>query len=484
MLKSPLTCLLLLTLCSALSAQDPADKSRIIVTSDGEIDDECSMVRFLLYTNEWDVEGIVTSSSQYHWQGHRWAGNDWLDPYLAAYAEVYPNLILHSQDYPTADHLRSVTFLGNVADEGEMEAITPGSEHIVRVLLDESDDRPVWLQAWGGINTIARALKTIEEEHPEKMDYVAGKLRFFFIWEQDDTYQTYIRPTWGKYDIPTIISDQFWAIAYQWDQIIPEDKRKYFESEWMTSHITRDHGPLCSRYKVHAENDKEGWEAGDVKPSGGFRSEGDSPAFLHMIPTGLRSLESPGYGGWGGRYVMVRDSTWLDPITDPDYSYPEGRYYAATSWGHNYMRDEFPERRELMEAYFKPMTRWVEAIQRDFASRADWCTKSFAEANHAPEVQLTTELNLVASPGERITLNAKGTSDPDGDPLTYSWWRYEDADTFAGEVSIEKANRRKATLTIPKDVEKSGTIHIVCEVSDGGTPQLTRYQRVIIDVRP
>jgi hypothetical protein len=41
-------------------------KPRIIVTSDGEIDDECSMVRFLLYANEFDVEGIVTSSSQYH----------------------------------------------------------------------------------------------------------------------------------------------------------------------------------------------------------------------------------------------------------------------------------------------------------------------------------------------------------------------------------------------------------------------------------
>ena len=47
-----------------------ADKPRVIVTSDGEIDDECSMVRFLLYTNEWDVEGIITSSSQYHAHGH------------------------------------------------------------------------------------------------------------------------------------------------------------------------------------------------------------------------------------------------------------------------------------------------------------------------------------------------------------------------------------------------------------------------------
>jgi hypothetical protein len=63
-----------------------ADKPRVIVTSDGEIDDECSLVRFLLYANEWDVEGIVTSSSQRHWQGHEWAGDDWARPYLQAYA--------------------------------------------------------------------------------------------------------------------------------------------------------------------------------------------------------------------------------------------------------------------------------------------------------------------------------------------------------------------------------------------------------------
>jgi hypothetical protein len=69
------------------------EKPRIIVTSDGEIDDECSMVRFLLYANQWDIEGIVTSSSQYHWQGHNWAGDDWIEPYLNAgrYVRVYEN---------------------------------------------------------------------------------------------------------------------------------------------------------------------------------------------------------------------------------------------------------------------------------------------------------------------------------------------------------------------------------------------------------
>ena len=82
--------------------------------------------------------------------------------------------------------------------EGEMDEVTAGSQHIAKVLLDETDDRPIWLQAWGGPNTIARALKTIEEQHPQRMAEVAKKIRFFFIWELDSTYQAYIRPHWGN----------------------------------------------------------------------------------------------------------------------------------------------------------------------------------------------------------------------------------------------------------------------------------------------
>ena len=274
------------------------EKPRVIVTSDGEIDDQCSMIRFLLYTNEWDVEGIITSSSQYHWHGHNWAGDHWIDPDLDAYEKVYPNLIKHDSNFPTPEYLRSVTFLGNVEVEGEMDSITAGSQHIVKVLLDETDNRPIWLQAWGGTNTIARALKTIEEEHPEKMAEVANKMRFYFIWEQDTTYQAYIRPHWGKYNIPTIISDQFEAIAYRWKQILPTEMQKYFEGAWMKENILENHGPLCTLYKAHT-NESEGFDDGD------FRSEGDSPAFLHTIVTGLRNMESPNWGGWGGRYVRV-----------------------------------------------------------------------------------------------------------------------------------------------------------------------------------
>ena len=183
--------------CSEVASARP----RVLITTDGEIDDECSMVRFLLYANEFDIEGIITTSSQYHWQGHKWAGDDWVQPFLKAYAKVHPNLIRHDSAYPTPEFLQARTFLGNVKAEGEMEEVTPGSERIVEVLLDESDSRPIWIQAWGGTNTIARALKTIEERHPEKMASVASKMRLYLIWEQDSTYQEYIRPHWGKHDI-------------------------------------------------------------------------------------------------------------------------------------------------------------------------------------------------------------------------------------------------------------------------------------------
>jgi len=470
---------LTLTLVTAIAGQNQNKeivKPRVIVTSDGEIDDECSMVRFLLYANEWDIEGIITSSSQYHWHGHRWAGDDWLDPYLEAYGEVYPYLILHNKDYPTPEYLKSVSFLGNVEIEGEMDSITPGSQHIVKVLLDESDKQPIWIQAWGGTNTIARALKTIEDDYPEKMEYVANKLRFFFIWEQDSTYQSYIRPHWGKFNIPTIISDQFIAIMYYWKQTLPKEQQKYFTGDWMKSNILQNHGSLCSLYKAHT-GDKKGFDDGD------FRSEGDSPSFLHNIETGLRNMEAPNYGGWGGRYVLIRENTWLDPVADSLYEYPEGRWYGSSAWGRKRLKEKIPNDTVLLQ-YLKPVWRWTNALQNDFAARADWCVKPFKEANHPPVVKLNNELDINAKPGFEIQLNAKGTDDPDNNKLTYNWWFYNEPSSFKGNIEIENSNNQNTSFQVPDTIDKEATIHIICEVQDNGIPQLTRYKRVIINVKP
>ena len=459
---------LAVALMLAVTTLARAERPRIIVTSDGEIDDQCSMVRFMLYTNECDVEGIISSASQYHAHGHRWPGDDWIDPALAAYAEVYPNLVKHDPRYPTPEYLRERTVLGNVKAEGDMEEPTAGSDLIVKVLLDESDDRPVWLQAWGGLNTIARALKTIEEDHPERMAEAASKARIFGIWEQDRTYQEYIRPVWGKHEIQTIISDQFEAIAYRWKQAQPEEMHPYFEGAWMRENILEDHGPLCSIYAAHENGD--------------FRSEGDSPAFLHTIVTGLRNMESPDWGGWGGRYVRVRENTWLDPVPVKGYTYPAGRWYGGNGWGRSSLRGNTTSTPEQREEYFKPMWRWTPALQNDFAARADWCVKSYEDANHPPVVKLGHGVDLTAKPGETVELSAAGTSDPDGDELSYHWWRYEEADTCQGAVEVRNAKSPSATFTVPGDAGHAKTIHLICEVSDNGSPQLTRYQRVVVEV--
>lgn len=458
-----------------LAATD-SPRSRVIVTSDGEIDDECSMVRFLLYANEFDVEAIVTSSSQYHWQGHRWAGDDWIDPYLDAYEQVYPNLVQHDPAYPPPQQLRERTALGNVKSEGDMDRETAGSQLIVRVLLDDSDDRPIWLQAWGGPNTIARALKTIEEDHPERMADVAAKMRLFLIWEQDSTYQDYIRPNWGEYQIPTIISDQFEAIAYRWKDCQPRELHKYYSTAWMSENILKDHGPLCSLYKAH-DRDDDGFAVGD------FRSEGDSPAFIHVIPAGLRSTESPDWGGWGGRYVRVRDNTYLDPVPEIGYEYPAGRWYADTAWGRNSSRTgATADTNENHREYFRPIWRWTAALQNDFAARADWCVKPPSEANHPPIVRLSHARDLTIRPGSTVSLDASPTADPDGDAVTFRWRRYDEADAYDGSVPIAAADHSQATATIPGDARPGETIHLICEATDAGTPPLTRYQRVVMTI--
>lgn len=459
-----------------------AAKWRVIVTSDGEVDDECSMVRFLLYANEWDIEGIITSSSQYHWQGHRWAGDKWAHPILNAYAKVHKNLIKHDPGYPTPEYLHARTLLGNVKSEGDMDAPSPGSQHIVKVLLDESDDRPIWLQAWGGTNTIARALKTIEEKYPTKMAYVANKIRFFFIWEQDPSYQAYIRPQWGKYNILTIISDQFWAIAYQWNKIQPPAMQKYFSAPWMKNNILNHHGALCSIYKAHKKGSYG--LAGDYDFAvGDFRSEGDSPAFLHIINTGLRNAESPHWGGWGGRYINVRNNTWLDPVPVEGYRYPTGRWYTGSAWGRNSMRDGTNTTAQQRLEYFKPIWRWSKVLQNDFAARADWSVASYEDANHPPEVALGHARNLTARPGKKITLSAKGTRDPDGDRLHYRWWHYREAGSYTGDIKLTHHKQTDTFFIVPKDAKSGATIHIVVEVTDSGTPSLTRYQRVIVEVK-
>ncbi|MFB6320604.1 nucleoside hydrolase-like domain-containing protein [Saccharicrinis sp. FJH54] len=448
-------------------------KPRVIVTTDGEADDRASMVRFLLTSNEFDVEGIINSSSQFHWVGgegwNAFHPVSWVKDYIDLYAQVYDNLKKHDPEYPSPEYLLSKWKVGNITGIGEDKIRTEGATWIAQVLLDEKDPRPVWVQAWGGCNTIARALKIIQEDHPEKMKAVAGKLRLFLIWEQDESYQDYIRPNWEAYGIPTIISDQFDCMAYIWPKVLPEEMKPYFEADWMNSRILKGHGPLCA---VYGNN------------SGAFNAEGDTPSFLYTIPNGLRSMESPAWGGWGGRYVLVRNNVWMDPLPDSTFERPQGRWFIDNSWSKKMEHDTDTDKVRIRTAYFKPIWRWFDDVQNDFAARADWCVMDYGSANHHPVVQLKkTPLSIEAKAGSKLKLNAGKTYDPDGDALAFRWWNYVEAGTYKGRA-LKESETAKIKIIIPDDAKPGDTIHMICEVTDSGKPPLTRYQRVVITVIP
>lgn len=411
-------------------------KPRVIVTTDGEIDDRCSMVRFLLYANEFDIEGIILSSSKYHWVGNTWAGEEWIYRQYDLYKEVYPNLLLHDPEFPSPLDLREITFIGNIDAEGEMEKVTRGSQHIVDVLLGDKKGR-VDLQAWGGTNTIARALKTIQEKHPDQMERVSQKATLYLIQDQDKTYREYIQPNWPK--LQTIISKQFGVIAYRWEQSMPKQFHQFFNAKWMKENILENHGPLCSSY--------------EARKDGAFRSEGDSPAFLYQIPTGLAGSFEPYYGGWGGRFQLEKGSenTWIDAKDDNDR--------------------------------IKPLWRWAADFQNDFAARADWCVKSYDEANHAPVgAQDYSITNGFISPGETKELEVLGISDPDGDELSYHWWIYDGPSGDAKGIKIKDANKKKATFIFPDKLQEGKTeYHIMLTVRDDGEPSLATYQRFVLE---
>ena len=61
--------LLLFGLAVFGAASASAAKPRAVVLFDPELDDQNTMIRYLLYANEFDTEAIVYQSSGVHWAG-------------------------------------------------------------------------------------------------------------------------------------------------------------------------------------------------------------------------------------------------------------------------------------------------------------------------------------------------------------------------------------------------------------------------------
>jgi hypothetical protein len=130
--------------------------------------------------------------------------------------------------------------------------------------------------------------------------------------------------------------------------------------------------------------------------------------------------------------------------------------------------------------------RWRPAYQADFAARTEWCVKPPKECNHPPEVVLNgieglDAVEIQSKPGAVVKLHAAGSSDPDGNRLSYRWWVYPEAGSYGKPVAIGDADSTTASITVPNDAVGT-TIHVVLEVTDSGNPPLTRYRRAVVAV--
>ena len=427
------------------------DKPRVIVTTDGEIDDQSSMVRFLLCSSDYDVAGIIQVNGVQK-DGH--SKEQWIEKQIEKYAACLPNLRKHNPGYPDASYLLSVVKVGNENREDIQKAPqllsnSDGAQLIIQTLLDD-DPRPVHILAWGGANTQANALWQIKQNHsPEEWRRAAAKARLYCIWYQDGGGK------WIEENLPEIriyqagSPDRDGAWRYVWDYMSvdhyykdrlsknPPDLQKIMDKPWLTQNIKTGHGPLCAAYPQD------------------YTSEGDTPSFMPLINNGLEQDTDYTLGGWGGR---------------PVYNFG------------NHMQDGNDDNNGKPDSHYT-FQRWLTAAQNDFAARAEWCVKSsYKEANHPPVVKLRGAMNRKAKPGDNIELDATETRDPDGDKINYDWWQYTEADSYPNKVNIRNADRGKASLIVPADATKGQTIQIICEVKDNGTPQLTGYQRIVLTI--
>lgn len=312
----------------AVKPGDPPEKC-------SDPDDVQSMVRFLLYTNELDVEGLVASAGTFANVAKK---QNILD-ILALYAKVHPRLILHDPRFPTADRLKSMTWEGRSGAWGWPSVGTTGkplteilgtgkdseaSDQIIRVV-DSPDTRPVWICVWGGSREPAQALWKVSQTRTlAELKKFVRKIRLYLIAKQDSTADWLLE---NFPDLFIILSEKnymgmFWSMS--------GSDSSQANLDWTTKHIRSSRGPLGAAYP------RSGWD-----PEFPGVWEGDSPSFLHLI-SGLRGVndpEKPEQAGWGGQFQKP------NPAKNHWFDVAEGS---------------------------KAVWRWRKEFQEDFARKLSW----------------------------------------------------------------------------------------------------------------
>jgi len=420
-----------------------AERVRLLIETDagGDPDDEQSLVRFLLYCNEWDVEGIICNRAKAidkeNLNPER-TGLSIVRSLLNAYGQCYPMLIQHDRRYPTPEYLYQRTVAG-------YDGIEDGVRQVIAAV-DRDDPRPLWYSDWGtdhgsGINNLKRALdRVLKDRGPKGYAQFKERLRL----SSADAF--------GDHTAKRAPPFKLWVDTFR-----PElaGKRWYHRFSALTAtaggfDLKRDvltgHGPLGALYPTN---------------TGLRQKEGDTMTFLYLVPTGMNDPEQPTWGSWAGRYGLQETANGKP-------------YYWANvkdTWQGTTHRDN-------------TLKRWAVHLQNDFKARLDWCVKDRASANHPPEPKVRGPLKREVVSGDKVVMDARASTDPDKQDLKFEWVPYAEPGSYQGPPpEIQGAKGPLASFLAPK-VASTQTIHIILIVTDGGSLPLTRYQRVIVTVKP
>jgi hypothetical protein len=451
-------------------------KHRLIVLTDIEADpdDTQSLVRLLLYSNEIDIKGLIATTSCWH---KSMVNPESIKKVIQAYGKVQPNLIKHEVGFPDAESLLAKVKQGlpkygmlGVGDGRDSE----GSDWIIKVL-EETDESPLWISVWGGVNTLAQALYKIEHTKSKKeAKRLLSKLRVYTISDQDDS-GIWIRNNYSDLFYIVTPGDDYgsatWIAINSFIKGINNDK---ISNSWLAENIQQGHGPLGAAY-----------------PDVAWGMEGDTPSWLNLIPNGLSDPEHPDWGGWGGRYELYKPDFALTreggsdvpiaPETREIWTNATDSYtpYLASDFGRAVKHDTI-----IFTDYKVTLWRWRDDFQNDFAARIDWCTKTYEEVNHPPVPILSHPEQITVKSGEGFNLDAFGSYDPDGDNLSFLWFNYPEVGTYKKLIKIDGAENSHGVYIIAPVVEKKETAHFILKVTDKGEPQLSRYKRIIVTILP
>lgn len=493
--------------------------ARVIVTTDMEVDDMNSTIHLALYLNLLDVEAIVYTSSQYHFQGdgkhtlaeanphwrtkgvrsyegekiqgpdpeagklmsYRPFPNNWIEDLWAnEYALAWPHLQRNAEaagepGFPTPDEMLARTYVGNVAFEGDVREATPGSEVIRCAILDD-DPRTLWLLSWGGANTIVRALMSIAEEYqgtdawPEVQARVYDKVRIMGIMDgvgQDNSWLDHGQPLFPELKLLRV---PFAYGGYVDAKFAQPDSIELFKAPWPALHLTQGNGPLMSRYMLfgdgrHYEGEPEKYQFGEHA----------------TLDWGIPGMEPLVFDP--GDFMAEGDSMTYIPLlpfglrgaTEEGFTTVLGPLFADGDPAHA-EAPSFTRMGELFKEKTENPNPFLRAYQEDFAVRAQWCASEPDECNHAPQI-LSVSNDTVADPGDSVELTAS-VFDPDGDALACVWRCYEPDGTAGWE-----AKGPAAAFPVPADAPSGTRYVLTLAVRDSAKRPATRYAQVAVDVR-